>query len=132
MEQLKALVADDSKVMRLMVMKSLRQSQVAKFECEEACNGAEAVQKFNAGDFDIVFLDINMPEMTGIEAVREIRGGSKNSSVAIVMITSEKTTAKIEEAMEDGGANAYICKPFTVEDMVGTLTPLVNSIGAAV
>ena len=72
MKELKALVVDDSKVMRLMVMKSLRQSKLAEFSFEEAADGAEALEKVKAGDFNIMFVDWNMPKMTGIELVREV------------------------------------------------------------
>lgn len=111
------LVVDDSKVMRIMVMKTLRQARIANFSFEEAQNGAEAVEMVNDGDFEIVFMDINMPEMNGIEALEKIRSGENNADVPIVMITSEKTTEKIDAVMGESGANGYICKPFTVEQI---------------
>ena len=96
MKKLRAMVVDDSKVMRFMVMKSLRQSNLAEFEFEEAEDGTIALEKFNSseGGSDLMFVDWNMPNMSGIELVHELRGGQHNTSVPIVMVISEKNHVK--------------------------------------
>ena len=128
MSKIKALVADDSKVMRLMVMKALRQSGLASFSFDEAEDGVQALAKATEGDYEIVFLDWNMPNMSGIDVVRGIRSDGKDSEVPIVMITSETGSRRIQEAIDDAGANAYIHKPFTPEQMEETLQPLIDAI----
>ena len=109
--QIKALVVDDSKVMRAMVMKNLRETKLADFEFIEAQDGKDGLEKFGPANPDILFVDWNMPQMTGIELVREIR--SVNDDVPIVMVTSEKAMGKVMEAIDEAGADAYVCKPFT-------------------
>lgn len=124
---MKALVVDDSKVMRLMVIRALRQARLAKFDCDEAGDGAEALKKFEEGEYQIVFIDFNMPTMNGLEFVQRVRG-SGNTDVPIVMITSEKTEA-IQQQITEAGATAYIAKPFTPESLSSTLEPVVEAIG---
>jgi two-component system chemotaxis response regulator CheY len=128
--KLRALVIDDSRVMRNMVMESLRRTQLADFEFTEAEDGADAVTKFNPKSTDIVFVDWNMPKMSGIEFVRKIRNTHKNCDVPIIMVTSEKTMGKVEEALDHAGANAYIAKPFTIEYMQKKISPIVNELEA--
>jgi two-component system, chemotaxis family, chemotaxis protein CheY len=125
--KLKALVIDDSRIMRNMVMESLRRTGLADFEFVEAEDGADGVVKFNPKTVDIVFADWNMPNMSGIEFVRKVRLTTK-SDVPIIMVTSEKTVAKIEEALDSAGANAYITKPFTVEYILNKIGPLIADI----
>lgn len=131
MIDLKAMIVDDSKVMRLMVMKSLRQTNLAEFTFEEAEDGAQALEKFQGGadEYEIMFVDINMPNMNGIELVQNIRESKKNADVPIVMVTSEKTMGKIEEAMDQAGADGYICKPFTVDQMTSKLGKIIEQAG---
>jgi len=115
MKNLRALVIDDSRVMRIMVMRTLKQANLAEFEFEEAGDGKEGLAKFNPRTTDIVFVDWNMPQMSGLDLVRRLRHHDKNEHVPIVMVTSEKTVGKVEAALEKAGADAYISKPFTAE-----------------
>lgn len=126
--KLRALVIDDSRVMRNMVMESLRRTALAEFEFSEAEDGSDALTKFNPKTTDIVFADWNMPNMSGIEFVRKVRSMGKTEHVPIVMVTSEKTVSKIEEALDAAGANAYITKPFTVDYMQKKLSPLIEGM----
>jgi two-component system chemotaxis response regulator CheY len=130
MKKLRALVIDDSRVMRNMVMEALRRSQLAEFEFTEAEDGAVALAKFDPKTTDIVFADWNMPNMTGIEFVRTVRSTYKSARIPIVMVTSEKTLSKIDEALNNAGANAYITKPFTVDELKNKLGKLIESLGS--
>jgi two-component system chemotaxis response regulator CheY len=127
--KLRALVIDDSRVMRNMVMESLRRTQLAEFEFTEAEDGADGVAKFSPKTTDIVFADWNMPKMSGIEFVRKVRATGKTDHIPMVMVTSEKAIGKVEEALDRAGANAYISKPFTVEYIQKKISPLVDEIG---
>ncbi len=113
MIQVHALVVDDSGVMRKMVMKQLGESGLAEFTFEEAGDGVQALEKFDPEKIDIVFADWNMPNMSGIDLLAKIRKNKEGPRVPVVMITSEKTMGKIEEALDRGGADAYVVKPFT-------------------
>lgn len=123
-----ALVIDDSRVMRNIVMKELRVSGLAEFEFIEAEDGADALKKFNPSKIDIAFVDWNMPNMSGIEFVRKVRKMNQAKNIPLVMVTSEKTVGKIEEALDHAGANAYISKPFTAETLQRKLAPLMKQI----
>lgn len=89
-----ALVVDDSGIMRKMVMRSLTESKPARFAFTEAQDGLDALEKFDAKKTSIVFVDWNMPNMSGIDLVREIRSTVKHH-VPIVMITTEGTMGKV-------------------------------------
>jgi len=126
--ELRALVIDDSRVMRNMVMQNLRRASLADFEFVEAEDGVDGLNKFNSNDIDIIFVDWNMPNMSGIDFVRKVRSMDNTEHVAIVMVTSEKTMSKIEEALDEAGANAYICKPFTAEELQKKLEKVIDGI----
>lgn len=115
MSKIKALVVDDSKIMRSQVKRALDQLMLADFEYEEAMDGEDALAKFN-DDIDILFVDWNMPKMTGVEFARSIREkGYEN--IPIIMVTAEKSMGKVDKALNEGGANEYITKPFTADKM---------------
>ncbi len=126
--KLRALVIDDSKVMRSMVMQTLNRTGLAEFEFIEAEDGVDAVNKFNVKNTDIVFADWNMPNMTGIDFVRKVRSMGKTEHIPIIMVTSEKTMDKVETALDKAGANAYICKPFTVDDMQRKIGKIIQEV----
>lgn len=115
--KLRALVVDDSRIMRRMVMDAVSKTNVATFEFTEAEDGADALGKFDPSSIDIIFADWNMPKMSGIEFVHKVRTMRNTENIAILMVTSEKTMGKMEIALDKAGADDYVCKPFTVEEM---------------
>lgn len=126
---LKALVIDDSRIMRQMVMESLRKAKLAEFEFTEAEDGKDALTKLGANEIHIAFVDWNMPNMSGIDFVREVRKLEKREDkdpIPLVMVTSEKTISKVEEALDEAGADSFISKPFTVETMEVKLKKVVE------
>lgn len=128
--KMKALVVDDSGVMRKMVMRSLTESKLADFEFVEAVDGVDALTKFDPKEICIVFVDWNMPNMTGVDFVREarsrLRALDEGADIPMVMVTSEKTMGKIEEALDEAGADAFISKPFTVDELSRKLKKVVD------
>jgi two-component system, chemotaxis family, chemotaxis protein CheY len=125
--QINALVVDDSGIMRKLVMRSLRESQLAEFTFVEAVDGADALTKFDPATINMVFADWNMPNMSGIDMVRKIRE-QYGRDIPIVMITTENTMAKVEEAMDQAGADCFIVKPFTSDSLQKKLEPLFTKI----
>ncbi|MBI3410431.1 MAG: response regulator [Planctomycetes bacterium] len=126
---LKALVIDDSGVMRKMVMKSLTETKLAEFAYVEAEDGKDGLEKLNANEIDIAFVDWNMPNMTGIDFVTEVRKLEKISGdgpIPLVMVTSEKTMGKVQIALDEAGADAFISKPFTVQEMQVKLKKVID------
>lgn len=129
--ELCALVVDDSKIMRQLVMRSLRESRLAEFTFLEAEDGQDALDKFNANadKIGICFVDWNMPKMTGIEFVRQLRATAKRH-VPVVMVTTERTMGRIEEAMDQAHADSYVVKPFTTDVLRQKIEPLITQLAA--
>lgn len=111
----KILIVDDSSTMRRIIMRSLRQAGLQVETILEAEDGAQGLETLKANsDIELVFSDVNMPNMNGLELVKGIRASS--SKVPVVMISSEGSEGFVQQAM-DNGANAYITKPFTPESI---------------
>ncbi|PAU94991.1 hypothetical protein CK503_05885 [Aliifodinibius salipaludis] len=115
MSKIKALVVDDSKIMRSAVKRALDNLMLADFEYVEAKDGEDALSKFNE-EIEIMFVDWNMPNMTGVEFAQAIREQG-NDHIPIIMVTAEKSMGKVDKALNEGGANEYVTKPFTADKM---------------
>ena len=104
----RVMLVDDAKVMRLMLARIFEQ---AGYEIVgEASNGLEAVEKYKEIKPDLVMMDITMPEMSGIDAVKEIR--NIDPDARIIMCTAMGQRPLVVEAITAGAMN-YIVKPFT-------------------
>ncbi len=125
--EIHALVVDDSGIMRKMVMRSLKQADLATFTFTEAGDGKDALEKFDPKTIDMLFVDWNMPNMNGIDLIRRIRATEKHHT-PIVMITTESTMGKMDEAMSEVNVDKYIAKPFTAEGLQKRLGPLFKQI----
>ena len=106
---MKFLVVDDSATMRRIVVNSL--SRIGFRECIEAGDGVEALRAFGP-TVDMVITDWNMPNMSGLEFVKELRGRADGKSVPILMVTTRSVREDIVQAAQ-AGVNNYIVKPFT-------------------
>jgi two-component system chemotaxis response regulator CheY len=106
------LIVDDSKAMRMIVMRHLRQAGYGDSEMVEAANGAEALDKVRSSDFDLVLSDWNMPEVNGYEFLVALR--AEGETVHFGFVTSE-STAEMRHLAAEAGAQFLIAKPFTVE-----------------
>jgi len=108
------LVVDDSPTMRGMVSHALNE---AGFETKEAENGKDALIKLTTmenGQPDVIVTDINMPEMDGIELVREIRKIPAFKYVPVLVLTTDDTEEK-KEIGRAAGATGWLVKPFDAE-----------------
>ena len=115
---MRALIVDDSKAMRSIVGRIVKQ---IGFEIIEAGNGREGLEQLSAhGDVDLILVDWNMPEMNGIEFLQAVRAQPGSSAFKMLMVTTASDLAHINTAME-AGANEYLMKPFTKEAMVSKL-----------
>jgi two-component system chemotaxis response regulator CheY len=113
------MVIDDSKAMRTVLVRML--STCGYEEIIEATNGVDAFRQIrDHGSPDVVLVDWNMPEMTGIEFVRRIRSSGMLDEAAVVMVTSETAMEKVTEALESG-ADEYLMKPFTIDALLEKL-----------
>lgn len=108
----KILIVDDSKAMRMIVTRTLRQAGYGECEFLEAADGVQALGVIASEDPDLVLSDWNMPNMLGIELLRQVR--SKGSKVPFGFVTSE-VSDHIRTEARDAGAAFLISKPFTAE-----------------
>lgn len=116
---MKILIVDDSKAMRMIVRRTLRQAGHDGHEIEEACDGSEALPLVGSWQPDLVLSDWNMPEMNGIDLLRELR--ANGNTVRFGFVTSEGT-AEMRQLASEAGAEFLITKPFdatTFEAVLG-------------
>ena len=124
MREIRALIVDDSSVMRKIVERSLRQAGMDELVVREAGNGVEGLEILRAERFDLVLTDINMPSMDGLEFVRQIQEQKLAPGVPVIMITTESSEEHVKKAIQ-AGARGYIRKPFTAEQVKERVLPLV-------
>jgi len=107
---MKILVVDDFSTMRRIVRNLLK--ELGFSNVHEAEDGVDALKKLRAETFDFVVSDWNMPNMTGIELLREIRADGALKHLPVLMVTAEAKRENIIEAAQ-AGASGYVVKPFT-------------------
>lgn len=93
------------------------------FTVVSAADGLDALEKFSADTFDGIFLDIKMPRMDGLEALREIR--KLDANIPVIMLTASSTQNAAREAV-DRGANAYILKPLEWKELRNKIEQVYN------
>ncbi len=120
---MRILIADDSKAMRLIVTRTLRQAGFGDHEVVEAVNGREAFDLVATETPDLVLSDWNMPEMTGIELLDALR--RSGSGVPFGFVTSEGS-AEMRQLAADSGALFLIAKPFNVDAFHEALAPVLS------
>ncbi len=108
---MKILVVDDFSTMRRIIKTLLR--ELGFTHVTEADDGKTALPKLRSGDFDLLMTDWDMPGMTGIELLREVREDDKLANLPVLMVAAEARREQIMEAVE-AGVSGYIIKPFTV------------------
>lgn len=108
---LQVLVVDDSKLARKHICRVLAGMEIPRENIDTASDGAEALQKINANYYDFVVSDYNMPVMDGVELVDQIRQASNQSSIPVLMVTSETDVNRLA-AVQQAGVSAICDKPF--------------------
>jgi two-component system chemotaxis response regulator CheY len=124
------LVVDDSATMRQLIGLTLK--KVKGCHVVEAQNGVDAVGRLGAGAFDLIITDIKMPEMDGLELVRQVRGPLGHAALPIIIVTTKGEEATRDAGLQ-AGANAYLTKPLSgvqLVDLVERLTAAPNGAGA--
>lgn len=126
MTEVRALIVDDSSVMRKIVERSLRQAGLEPLAVLEAGSGVEGLDVLRTRQVDIIFSDINMPLMDGLEFVRQLHAQKLAEGVPVVMITTESSEEHVKQAIE-AGAMGYIRKPFTADQVKRRVLPLLTA-----
>jgi len=125
-KSMRFLVVDDMSTMRRIIRSLLR--DIGFTNVEEAENGAEGLRKLNAGNFDFVISDWNMPVMTGLELLQAIRASESLKSLPVLLVTAEAKRDYIVAAAQ-AGCNGYVIKPFTAAILEEKLNMIFARLG---
>lgn len=117
----KILLVDDAAFMRMMIKDTLTKNGYT--DLYEAADGLQAVEKYNEIQPDLVIMDITMPNMDGLEALKAIKG--KDPNAMIVMCSAMGQEAMVIEAIKTG-AKDFIVKPFKPERILKTVEGLIG------
>ncbi|MGE5087435.1 MAG: sigma-54-dependent transcriptional regulator [Bacillota bacterium] len=121
---LKVLVVDDDQGLRLSVKTALAVTQ--RFEIDEAFDGVNAMEKIKAADskYDVVILDVDMPRMNGLEALRQIK--EFDPGIIVIVMTAHATLNDAVQAVKDGAFN-YLSKPVSSDDLLALIDKSVTA-----
>jgi two-component system chemotaxis response regulator CheY len=119
----KILIADDSRVMRQIVSRTLRQAGYDGHDLVEAADGRQAYETIVSEKPDLVLSDWNMPELTGVEVLRQLR--ANGVQVPFGFVTSE-SSEEMRTTAEAAGALFLITKPFTADSFRDALDPILG------
>ncbi len=117
----KILLVDDAAFMRKVIKDTL--SKAGYTDLHEAVDGADAVEKYNSLKPDLVLMDITMPNMDGLEALKAIRAADANANVVMCSAMGQETM--VIDAIRSG-AKDFIVKPFKGERVLKTVTSIVG------
>ncbi len=120
------LVVDDSAIIRKMIMTALRPLDPVY---REASSGLEALEQIMLRRYDMIMLDLNMPDMHGLEFLRFVRSHKAFQDIPIIVVTTQ-TDEHTREAVLDAGANAYFTKPFTPQAILEQARLLLPSVSS--
>lgn len=127
-KNMKILVVDDFSTMRRIVRNLL--GDLGYTNITEADDGKSAWPLLQAGSFDFVITDWNMPGMTGIELLRQIRADARIGKTPVLMVTAEAQREQIIEAAQ-AGVNGYIIKPFNAATLKEKIDKIFQRIAEA-
>ncbi len=111
---MKLLTVDDSKMVHMLVKKALASYAI---EVVTAGNGKEGVEKATAENPDLILMDVNMPEMDGLEALAALRAQPETAGIPVMLLTADGAAQSMEQAFESG-VTKYLTKPFDEPTLV--------------
>ncbi|MFN3237390.1 MAG: chemotaxis response regulator CheY [Pseudomonadales bacterium] len=124
---MKILIVDDFSTMRRIIKNLLR--DLGYTNTQEADDGKTALPMLQAGDFDFLVTDWNMPGMTGIDLLKAVRADEKLGELPVLMVTAEAKRDQIVEAAT-AGVNGYVVKPFTAAALKEKIEKIFDRIEA--
>jgi two-component system, chemotaxis family, chemotaxis protein CheY len=119
----KILVVDDSQTMRRMVIASL--VDLKNISIDEARDGLEAIEHLAISTADLIILDLNMPDMHGLDVLQFVRSHQNYRSIPIIVLTTRGDTESRSAALA-AGASLYITKPFEPGTLAANASELLN------
>jgi two-component system chemotaxis response regulator CheY len=111
------MVVENSSAVRKLIKFELEEKRYKIIEAED---GEDALKKMSP-DVDMVFTDLHMPNMDGIELIKKIRADSRFKFIPIIVITTESRTSAKKQKAKDAGATAWISKPFKSEQLLSVV-----------
>ncbi len=117
------LIVDDSAAIRKILQRVLKQAEVPVGIVREAGDGAEALKALKEQKVDLILTDINMPNMDGLEFLRNLKNDDGLKTVPVIMVSTEGSQNKVLEAVQLGAAG-YVRKPFTPDQIKDKLSGL--------
>ena len=126
-KNMKILIVDDFSTMRRIIKNLLH--ELGFNNTAEADDGATALPMLQAGGFDFLITDWNMPNMTGIELLKAVRAEPALAGMPVLLVTAEAKREQIVEAAQ-AGVNGYIVKPFTAETLKEKINKIFERVGA--
>lgn len=121
---IKVLVAEDDQDIRELVILTLNFNG---FETASAINGRDALEKAQNEPFDLILLDVRMPQMTGYEVCRLLRKNEKTQHIPIIMLSAKGQESEIKAGIE-AGADEYILKPFAPDILVEKINEVIHDL----
>ena len=116
------LIVDDSAIIRKMIMTALRPLNPV---FREASSGLEALEQVMLRQYDCITLDLNMPDMHGLEFLRFVRSHQHFNDIPILVITTQKENS-IRDQVLSAGADAFLIKPFQPQDILTEVKSLLG------
>jgi len=117
------LVVDDSRVMRDMIVACLR--AVADTQFVHASSGLEAIERLSLAPFDLMVLDLNMPDIGGIEVLEFVRSQDTLRSLPVLVVTTRGDEQSREQVLR-AGATSFLAKPFTPDSIIAEVRAILS------
>ena len=127
--KINVLIVDDSAAIRKILVRMLSQTDLPWGDVQEAGDGAEALNVLKGFHASLIFSDIYMPNMDGLQFLTQVRADSKWKQIPVIMISTEGHQAKVLEAVQLG-ANGYVRKPFTADQIKEKVLSCIKSAAA--
>ena len=127
-KNMKILIVDDFSTMRRIIKNLLR--DLGFNNTQEADDGSTALPMLKSGKFDFLVTDWNMPGMTGIELLKNVRSDPELAHLPVLMVTAEQKREQIVEAAQ-AGVNGYIVKPFTATTLKEKIDKIFERVNAS-
>ena len=113
------LIVDDSEMTRRLISTAIR--RLGDIEYEEAKDGFEAIQKLSAKRFDLLFVDINMPNINGLELIDYCQQSEQYKEIPIIVVSTEDSLKDQEKGIALGATN-YLMKPIQLDQLIRVIT----------
>lgn len=120
------LIVDDSSIVRKVLMKTFSMTDIPVNNFYQAENGKVGLDMLKDNWIDVIFLDINMPVMNGMEFMKHVTGDDTLKNTPVIVVSTEGSSERQEE-LKNAGVKAYLRKPVTPESLVETINKILGA-----